>query len=241
MRGAKLAATPAPPPRRRTPALPIVAAGIPDRSVGDADRLVRLVGMSVALALFGSETLPRLLGALAAEPDRRFTAGELEARVEASHDSTFRALQRAVSAGLVCRERGGRQFVYRIEARAPLSCSSSGDSGSSCWPEWRRTCLVDAEGAEFQRQLAEVARADDSLKQVGARTEVAVQKLQLARRWAHRAATIATLPDFADDPDFAFASMYQAFQDAADAFLCAHGWRPGGDPAPPRHFALPAA
>src|SRR2546429_6265977 len=100
---------------------------------------------------------------------------------------------------------------------------------------------MDAEAAEFQRQLAEVARADDSLKQVGARAEVAVQKLQLARRWAHRAATIAVLADFADDPDFAFASMYQAFQDAADAFLCAHGWRPGGDRAHQRTFQLAAA
>jgi hypothetical protein len=100
---------------------------------------------------------------------------------------------------------------------------------------------VDAEALLFQRQLAEVARADDSLKQVGARAEVAVQKLQLARRWALRAATIATLPDFAEDPDFAFASMYQAFQDAADAFLCAHGWRPGGDKAHQRTFQLAAA
>jgi hypothetical protein len=100
---------------------------------------------------------------------------------------------------------------------------------------------VDAEALEFQRRLAEVARADGSLKQVGARAEVAVQKLQLARRWAHRAATIATLPDFADDPDFAFASMYQAFQDAADAFLCAHGWRPGGERAHQRTFLLAAA
>ena len=100
---------------------------------------------------------------------------------------------------------------------------------------------MDAEADEFQRQLAEVARADDSLKQVGARAEVAVQKLQLARRWAHRAGTIATLPEFADDPDFAFASMYQAFQDAADAFLCAHGWRPGGDRAHQRTFQLAAA
>ena len=100
---------------------------------------------------------------------------------------------------------------------------------------------MDAEALEFQRQLAEVARADDSLKQVGARAEVAVQKLQLARRWAHRAATIATLSEFADDPDFAFASMYQAFQDAADAFLCAHGWRPGGDRAHQRTFQLAAA
>jgi hypothetical protein len=100
---------------------------------------------------------------------------------------------------------------------------------------------VDAEAVEFQRQLAGVARADDSLKQVGARAEVAVQKLQLARRWAHRAGTLATIPEFADDPDFAFASMYQAFQDAADAFLCAHGWRPGGDRAHQRTFQLAAA
>lgn len=100
---------------------------------------------------------------------------------------------------------------------------------------------MDAEAVEFQRQLEAVARADDSLKQVGARAEVAVQKLQLARRWAHRAAAIATLPEFADDPDFAFASMYQAFQDGADAFLCAHGWRPGGDRAHQRTFQLAAA
>jgi len=100
---------------------------------------------------------------------------------------------------------------------------------------------VDADAVQFQRQLAAVARADDSLKQVGARAEVAVQKLQLARRWAHRAGTLATIPEFADDPDFAFASMYQAFQDAADAFLCAHGWRPGGDRAHQRTFQLAAA
>jgi hypothetical protein len=35
--------------------------------------------------------------------------------------------------------------------------------------------------------------------------------------------------------------MYQAFQDAADAFLCAHGWRPGGDRAHQRTFQLAAA
>lgn len=100
---------------------------------------------------------------------------------------------------------------------------------------------MDAEALEFQRQLAGVARADDGLKQVGARAEIAVQKLQLARRWAHRAVTIAASPEFADDPDFAFASMYQAFQDAADALLCAHGWRPGGDRAHQRTFQLAAA
>jgi len=78
------------------------------------------VPASVAHALFGSETLPRLLTALAAEPDRRFTASELEAGIGASHDSTFRALQRAVATGLVARERIGRQFVYRIDAGSPI-------------------------------------------------------------------------------------------------------------------------
>lgn len=75
---------------------------------------------SVAQALFGSETLPRLLAALAAEPDRRFTAGELEELIGASHDSTFRALQRAVATGLVGRERVGRQFVYRVDVDSPI-------------------------------------------------------------------------------------------------------------------------
>lgn len=100
---------------------------------------------------------------------------------------------------------------------------------------------MDPEAVQFQRQLADVARADEGLKQVGARAEVAVQKLQLARRWAHRASIIASIPNFADDPDFAFASLYQAFQDAADALLCAHGWRPGGERAHQRTFQLAAA
>lgn len=85
----------------------------------ESDRL-RVVSASVAQALFGSETLPRLLGTLAAEPDRHFTTGELEAQVGASHDSVFRALQRAVAAGLVAREGLGRQFVYRIDASSPI-------------------------------------------------------------------------------------------------------------------------
>jgi hypothetical protein len=75
---------------------------------------------STAQALFGSETLPRLLGMLTSEPDRPFTTGELEAKVGASHDSTFRALQRAVAAGLVSRERVGKQHVYRIDASSPI-------------------------------------------------------------------------------------------------------------------------
>jgi len=78
------------------------------------------VSGSVAQALFGSETLPRLLAALAAEPDRQFTAGELEELIGASHDSTFRALQRAVATGLVERERVGRQFVYRVDVDSPI-------------------------------------------------------------------------------------------------------------------------
>ncbi|HEY7202466.1 MAG TPA: MarR family transcriptional regulator [Candidatus Dormibacteraeota bacterium] len=75
---------------------------------------------SVAQSLFGSETLPRLLEAMAAEPDRRFTTAELEERLGASHDSTFRALQRAVAAGLALREPVGRQFVYQADASSPI-------------------------------------------------------------------------------------------------------------------------
>jgi predicted nucleotidyltransferase len=75
---------------------------------------------SAAQALFGSETLPRLLEALAADPDRGFTTGELEARIGASHDSTFRALQRAVAAGLAVRQAVGRQYVYRVDASSPI-------------------------------------------------------------------------------------------------------------------------
>lgn len=93
-----------------------------DYPVGNADKAgtLRSVPSSAAQALFGSETLPRLLAALAAEPDRRFTAGELESLIGASHDSTFRALQRAVATGLVGRERVGRQSVYRIDTSSPI-------------------------------------------------------------------------------------------------------------------------
>jgi len=76
--------------------------------------------MSALAALFGSETFPRLLSELASSPDRRFTAGELEARVGASHDSLYRALQRGLAAGLVERERVGRQHVYRAATTSPV-------------------------------------------------------------------------------------------------------------------------
>src|SRR5262245_8208281 len=76
--------------------------------------------MAVLVALFGSATFPRLLAELASAPDRRFTAGELEARVGASHDSLYRALGRGVEAGLVRRERIGRQHVYAIDPASPV-------------------------------------------------------------------------------------------------------------------------
>jgi predicted nucleotidyltransferase len=95
--------------------------GYADQSVGIPDIWLTLSRMPTrAQALFGSETLPRLLAALAAEPDRGFTTGELEDRVSASHDSTFRALLRAVAAELVRRERVGKQFVYRIDTGSPI-------------------------------------------------------------------------------------------------------------------------
>jgi predicted nucleotidyltransferase len=74
----------------------------------------------VAPAIFGSVTFPRLLAELAAAPHRRFTAGELEARVGASHDSLYRALRRGVDAGLIGRERFGKQYVYRVNTDSPI-------------------------------------------------------------------------------------------------------------------------
>jgi predicted nucleotidyltransferase len=74
----------------------------------------------VATAIFGSQTFPHLLAELAVEPDRRFTAAELEARVGASHDSLHRALHRGVCAGLVLRERFGRQHLYRADTTSPV-------------------------------------------------------------------------------------------------------------------------
>ena len=78
------------------------------------------VARSVAPALFGSETFPRLLAELTAAPDRVFTASELEALVGASHDSLYRALQRALAAGLVSRQQIGKQHTYRIETGSPI-------------------------------------------------------------------------------------------------------------------------
>jgi predicted nucleotidyltransferase len=78
------------------------------------------VARAVAPALFGSETLPRLLAQLVAAPDRRFTATELEELVDASHDSLHRALHRGLATGLVSRERYGRQFVYSADAASPI-------------------------------------------------------------------------------------------------------------------------
>ena len=75
---------------------------------------------AVASALFGSTTFPRLLAQLCAAPDRVFTSAELESVVGASHDSLYRALQRGVAAGLVSRERIGKQHVYQIESGSPI-------------------------------------------------------------------------------------------------------------------------
>jgi len=79
-----------------------------------------VVARSVAPALFGSETLPRLLAELTAAPDRVFTASELEGLVGASHDSLYRALQRGVAAGLVSREQIGKHHTYRIDTGSPI-------------------------------------------------------------------------------------------------------------------------
>ena len=75
---------------------------------------------SVAPSLFGSATFPRLLAELCAAPDRVFTAAELQSLVGASHDSLYRALQRGLAAGLVSRQRFGKQHIYQIESSSPI-------------------------------------------------------------------------------------------------------------------------
>ncbi len=98
-----------------------MSVGFADFIVGFADRFGNIsFVVSVGLALFGSETFPRLLSALCGEPERRFTMSELEELVGASHDSLFRALQRGMAAGVVVKEPVGRQFVYRVEETSPI-------------------------------------------------------------------------------------------------------------------------
>ena len=75
----------------------------------------------VATALFGSETLPRVLAALLSNPGTRFTFGELQELVAATRDSfPQRALGRGLRAGVVRREMIGGRYGYSADTSSPL-------------------------------------------------------------------------------------------------------------------------
>jgi Polymerase beta, Nucleotidyltransferase len=74
----------------------------------------------VAIAFWGSTTLPRLLAHLTERPEDEFTLGELELALGANRESLHRALGRAVATGLVVRRPIGRRYVYRADQSSPF-------------------------------------------------------------------------------------------------------------------------
>lgn len=74
----------------------------------------------IAIALWGSATLPRVLAHLTESPDQEFTLSELEVALHANRESLHRALQRALATGVVTRRRVGNQYVYRADDSSPF-------------------------------------------------------------------------------------------------------------------------
>lgn len=75
----------------------------------------------VAVELFGSQTLPRLLSLLIENPGRPMTVGELARELGgANRDSLYRALRRAEAAGVVTREIRGRTSAYMAATDSPV-------------------------------------------------------------------------------------------------------------------------
>jgi hypothetical protein len=74
----------------------------------------------VAIALWGSRTLPRLLAHLTDQPREELTLGQLQAALNANRESLHRALQRAMVTGLVVRRKIGNQYLYRADESSPF-------------------------------------------------------------------------------------------------------------------------
>ncbi len=74
----------------------------------------------VAVALFGSETLPRVLTTLLSNPGKRFSFGELQEVVESTRDSLHRALGRGLRAGVIRREEFAGRYGYSAETGSSL-------------------------------------------------------------------------------------------------------------------------
>jgi DNA-binding transcriptional ArsR family regulator len=94
--------------------------GNPDTCTGKPYRhnLVRME--SRARLFFGSDTFPRILGFLAEEPGREFSASEIAEHVSGSRDSLYRALDRARRLGLVTRAHRGGVSTYQINTKSPV-------------------------------------------------------------------------------------------------------------------------
>jgi predicted nucleotidyltransferase len=74
----------------------------------------------VAIALWGSRTLPAVLAHLTARPAEELTLGQLQVALGANRESLHRALQRALATSVVVRRRVGSQYVYRADESSPF-------------------------------------------------------------------------------------------------------------------------
>jgi predicted nucleotidyltransferase len=72
------------------------------------------------LPFFRSEAQLRILALVLLDSDRGWTVEQVEEAVEAPPTTIHRELRRALDAGLVVREDGGRPHVYRAAADSPL-------------------------------------------------------------------------------------------------------------------------
>lgn len=71
--------------------------------------------------LFGSETLPRVVGLLSDQPGQAFTASEISKQLGRSNrDSLYRAIRRGVAAGLISRHKRGGMSTYEIDRASPI-------------------------------------------------------------------------------------------------------------------------
>ena len=74
----------------------------------------------LAVAFWGSRTLPRLLAILTDRPGEELTLSQLQAALDANRESLHRGLQRALATGVVVRRRVGSQYVYRADESSPF-------------------------------------------------------------------------------------------------------------------------
>jgi len=74
----------------------------------------------LAVAFWGSRTLPRVLAHLTEDPGDELTLTQLQAALGANRESLHRALQRAVATGVVTRRKVGSQYVYQADESSPL-------------------------------------------------------------------------------------------------------------------------